>query len=351
MPRFHHGYAAGQGVRIHPMTNLYGCYIGDWTKIGAFVEIQDGVSSGQACKISSHSFICAGVTIEDGRLGRALTQRVSTAYPVHPISRNQLDLSQPDKIAITLKPIDFHSIIIAAAMTSVDFCESNPNEANAVNAIAPGIIAEIAAVRRAQVFYLSTDHVFDGTKSTAYNESDTTRPINVYGASKLAGERHVLAASPDHLVVRTSWVFGPERSAFPDWIIRQARDQNDLSLPDDKIGNPSYTRDLADWIFALIRIGKSEVRPHRVPHLCNEDPCTWREWGQYCIDTARHAKIPIRVRKISGIPLESVAAFRAKRPLNSALDTSCFTSITGIKPRNWRRAVREFILQNSKKLS
>lgn len=287
----------------------------------------------------------------DGRIGRALAQKISTIYPVHPIGKNQLDLSLPDKITKTLKPIDFDSIIITAALTSVDYCESNPYEADAVNAIAPGIIAEIAAARRAQVVYLSTDHVFDGTKSTSYNESDATRPINVYGTTKLAGERNVHAASPEHLVVRTSWVFGPERAAFPDWIIQQARDQNDLSLPDDKIGSPSYTGDLADWILALIRIGTSEDRPHRVVHLCNGDPCTWREWGQYCIDTARNAKIPIRAREISGIPLESVTAFSARRPLNSALDTSRFTSITGIKPRSWRNAVREFILQNSKKLS
>lgn len=285
-----------------------------------------------------------------GRLGAVVADRLAKRHRVKAIGRAQLNLADPESIAVVLGEMDFTHVFLTAAMTAVDPCESHEKEAFAVNGAAPGIIAEIAADKGAHVTHISTDMVFDGLKGSPYSESDSPNPICIYGASKLAGERRVLAVSPANLVVRVSWVFGPKRPAFPEWIIQQARTNDDVALPDDKIGNPAYTMDLAGWLDALV-FGTHAAPAAGIYHLCNSGHCTWRDWGQLCIETARECGVPLMAREIRGVPLDSVAAFVAKRPRDSSLATAKFTRTTGIRPRPWQEAAREFVMQISMKPS
>ena len=285
-----------------------------------------------------------------GRLGSVLVDLLGKEHQVSALARGELNLAQPDSIAPVLNGMDFTHVLITAALTAVDYCETHVDEAFAVNGTAPGIIAEIAASKGAHVTYISTDMVFDGLKGSPYVETDEAHPISVYGASKLDGERRILTAAPDNLVARVSWVFGPNRPAFPEWIIHQARTKEDVTLPGDKIGNPTYTMDLIGWLDTLV-FGSPDGPAGGIYHLCNSNPCTWRDWGQYCIDTAREAGVPLLAREIRGVPVDSVAAFVARRPRDSSLSTEKFTRTTGINPRPWQEAVREFVMQISGNLS
>lgn len=285
-----------------------------------------------------------------GRLGGVLNGHLLQRHPTIALTRQDLDFTCPEAITQILHDLDFTHVFITAALTAVDYCETHKEEAFAVNAKAPGQIAEIAAAKGAHVTYISTDMVFDGLKGGPYVETDEPSPVSVYGASKHEGERRVLAASPDNLVARVSWVFGPGRPAFPEWIIGQARAKEDVTLPGDKIGNPTFTLDLIEWLDALV-FGLSDGPEHGIFHLCNSHPCTWRDWGQLCIDTACQAGVPLLSREIRGVPVDSVAAFVAKRPLNSALCTEKFTLATGIHPRPWQDAIREHVMHFAANIS
>lgn len=276
-----------------------------------------------------------------GRLGGSLVKCLEEHHSVTGLTREHLDLGSRESISAALEPLDYDFLILPGALTAVDYCETHEEEAYRVNAEGPRRVAEISAAKGAHVTYLSTDMVFNGSKPTPYQESDKPDPISVYGASKLAGEEYVLKISPDNLVVRVSWLYGPGRPAFPEWIVDKACSEKHLTLPGNKICCPTYSIDLVDHMTALLFPPGSKPAAG-VFHLCNSQPCTWRDWGQFCIDTAREAGLPVIAGQIESVPVDSVTAFVAKRPLNSAMSTEKFTSFTGIRPRLWKDAVREF---------
>jgi dTDP-4-dehydrorhamnose reductase len=284
----------------------------------------------------SHLVIGSG-----GRLGKSLLNYLSLDRPAIGLARADMDLGNPESIRMVLAGMDFDHVVLTAALTGVDHCETHREEAFAINADGPGVIAEIAAARGARMTYISTDMVFDGLKDSPYVETDVTVPANVYGESKLEGERRVLAASDRNLIARVSWVYGPARPAFPEWIIGRACAEDDLTLPGDKFCCPTHTPDLIGWLDALWSTSATGVF-----HLCNSVPCSWRDWGQACIDLAREQGWPVRVGEIRPVPVDSVAAFVAKRAANTAMDTGHFTRTTGLAPRHWREALREFVVQS-----
>jgi dTDP-4-dehydrorhamnose reductase len=278
----------------------------------------------------------------DGRLGSALFGFLKQDHTVIPLGRNQLNLACERSIADVLEELDYEFLFLTGALTGVDYCETHKQEAFAVNAEAPGRIAEISARKGAHVTYVSTDMVFDGDTELPYIETDKPGPISVYGESKLKGEEYVLDAAETNLIVRVSWVFGPGRRAFPEWIVDQACSYESLTLPADKIACPSYTLDLASWMATLV-FGGAVGSAGGIFHLCNSIPCTWQEWGQFCVNTARALGQPVMVGEIGGVPLDSVTAFVARRPRNSSMNTGKFTRRTGILPRSWGEAVHDFM--------
>ncbi|MEP4078166.1 dTDP-4-dehydrorhamnose reductase [Haloferula sp.] len=281
----------------------------------------------------------------NGRLGCELLAAFRDHGEVIGLARADMDLSDPESINRVLGGLEYDRVLISAALTAVDYCESNSDEAYAVNAEAPRIIAEISKKKGAHVTYVSTDFVFDGTQTGPYSEYDQANPISVYGASKLRGEEHVMNTDRANLVVRVSWVFGPGRPAFPEWIIGQALEKSDLFLPGDKIASPSSSRDLARMIKLLVT-GREGEPASDIFHLCNTGICTWRDWGQFCLEEAIEAGVPLKAREIKPNLVSDVAAFIAKRPLNSALATSKYEAWTGVKPPSWQESLSSHLYKS-----
>lgn len=270
-----------------------------------------------------------------GRLGSMLCARYAGTHEVVGLWRDRIDLGDPESVKAAVGPPDFDLLILAAALTAVDHCETHEAEAHAVNAHAPELIARLCAAKGARMIHFGSDYVFDGELDRPYTEEDEARPISVYGASKLAGELAVAEASDRHLVVRVSWLFGPGRPAFPEWIVKQAAEREEVAIPADKVACPTHAGDLVDLLEPLLfRDDASGIL-----HLCNSRPCTWQEWGQHCIDAAIGTGVPLKTHRIGGTTLDAIPAFVAKRPANSAMDTSKYTRLTGIVPRSWREAV------------
>lgn len=282
-----------------------------------------------------------------GRLGSVLAGQISKHRRVIALGRGDLDLSDCGSIRRVLGAIDYGWLFLTAALTDVDYCETHPREAYVINAEAAGFIAEVSAKKCAHVTYISTDMVFDGSSAVPYRETDTPLPISVYGHTKHDGERRVLAASDGNLVARVSWLFGPSRPGFPEWIVRQATTCESPTLPEDKFARPTYTVDLAEWLEALV-FGNDEGPASGVVHLCNAGTCSLKEWGEACISMARMRGMSNLAEKIRGISLAEVEAFVASRPLNSALHSGRFSKLTGIHPQSWCEALRHFVIQSGR---
>src|SRR3954453_8862247 len=183
-----------------------------------------------------------------GRLGAALIREFRPKYEVVGFNHAQLDLSNLAGVREGLGATTFDVLINAAAFTNVDACETERDLAFRINAEAPGILAEICNEQDAKLIHFSTDYVFDGEKRSPYTEDDQANPISAYGESKLAGETNVLAAGDGHLVVRVSWVFGPDRPSFVDAMIKRAQQDENIDAVSDKFSTPTYTHDIAHML-------------------------------------------------------------------------------------------------------
>ena len=274
----------------------------------------------------------------NGRLGAALAREYRIGFEATGYERNQLDLGQLDRVRSALSEANFELLINCAALTNVDYCESHREEAFVVNAEAPRLLAEIANEKSAKLVHFSTDYVFDGRKMEPYVEEDKALPLSVYGESKLEGERRVLEVSSQHLVVRLSWVFGPDKPSFIDQIIRRARENNVVAAVADKFSAPTYTIDVANWLRLAI-----DKNANGILHLANNGGCSWQEWAQYAIDVCRKLGLPLKAERVGAVSLEDMKNFVAQRPVHTVLSTAKFTALTGVQPRHWREAVAEYI--------
>jgi dTDP-4-dehydrorhamnose reductase len=252
--------------------------------------------------------------------------------------RMQLDLGQLDRVRSALSKAKFDLLINCAALTNVDYCESHREEAFVVNAEAPRLLAEIANEKSAKLVHFSTDYIFDGNKTDPYVEEDKAVPLSVYGESKLEGEGRVLEVSSQHLVVRLSWVFGPDKPSFIDQIIQRARENDVVTAVGDKFSAPTYTIDVANWLRLAI-----DKNANGILHLANNGGCSWQEWAQYAIDVCRSLGIPLKAERVGAVSLGDMKNFVAQRPVHTVLSSAKFTALTGVQPRHWREAVAEYI--------
>ena len=274
----------------------------------------------------------------NGRLGAALAREYQGVFSVKAFARSQLDLGKLDQVRSTLSETEFDLLINCAALTNVDYCESHSDEAFLINAQGPRLVAEICREKSAKLVHISTDYVFDGKQDTPYIEEDPPAPLSVYAESKLEGERSVLEVSANHLVVRLSWVFGPDKPSFIDQIIQRARENETVTAVADKFSCPSYTLDVANWL----RLAR-EKEARGILHLCNSGACSWQEWAQYAIDVCCNLGVPLKAERVGKLALSDMKNFVAQRPVNTVLSTAKFTALTGIQPRHWRDAVAEYI--------
>jgi dTDP-4-dehydrorhamnose reductase len=278
-----------------------------------------------------------------GRLGAALVREYAREFDVVGFNHAQLDLGAPEQMRATLGGLDFDALINAAAQTNVDRCETQMEEAFALNGEAPRVLAEICAQKKARFIHISTDYVFDGAKREPYTEEDAARPISVYGESKREGERRAMEANERALIVRVSWVFGPDRPSFIDWALDQAREHETVKAISDKWATPTYTRDIAQMLKPLLTAGIDDPGYSGIIHLANTGECSWQEYAQWALDCCHAQDIPMKARKIAASPLAEMKSFIAKRPVYSVLSSAKYQRLTGQTPRSWRDAVAAFV--------
>jgi dTDP-4-dehydrorhamnose reductase len=274
-----------------------------------------------------------------GRLGAALMREYQGEHDVAGFNHPQLDLSNLDKIRDKLGGTDFDVVINAAAFTNVDRCETERDLAFLVNAEAPGILAKICGDKGAKLIHFSTDYVFDGEKRAPYTEEDEANPISIYGESKLAGEKNVLAAQNRHLVVRVSWVFGPDRPSFIDGMIKRAQENEKVDAIADKFSTPTYTHDIARM---LPQFFDSDLEGG-ILHFANAGKCSWQEYAQWALDCCREFGVPVKARTVGALSLNDMKDWVARRPVYSVLSTAKYAQLTGTPPRTWREAVADYI--------
>lgn len=253
-----------------------------------------------------------------GRLGAALVREWGrVGEDVIGLDRRQLDIANEHSVRSTLERLDFDVLVNCAALTNVDYCETHAQEAFASNSSAVGLLGEIASGKGARCIHISTDYVFNGEQRTPYTETDIARAISVYGESKLSGEHALLSVSEKHLVVRVSWVFGPDRPSFVDQILQKAREQTTVDAIGDKWAVPTYTVDVAEMLRPFLR----EIPEGGILHLCNSGGCTWREYGQFALDCAAEAGVDLKARTVGMLHMADLKAFVAKRPVYTIMST------------------------------
>lgn len=270
-----------------------------------------------------------------GRLGSALTAAWSgdPALSVRGFGRAQANLAAPALVEETLAALDFDLLVNCAAYTAVDDCEHQPAHADLINGHVPGRLARLCADRGARMVHFSTDYVFDGTKTEPYAEEDQPNPLSAYGRSKLLGETAVLATSPHHLVIRLSWLFGPGRPAFPEWVLREAA-RGTLPVVADKSACPTFSLDVARWLQPLL-IG--DTVPGGVFHLCNPPACSWLDYARGILDAAKLSAL------LTPITLADLPGLQAPRPKHSALSVAKYEALTGHVCRPWPEALAEHL--------
>jgi dTDP-4-dehydrorhamnose reductase len=292
-----------------------------------------------------------------GRLGAALMRECQRKFEVTGFNHAQLDLSNSDQIRERIGTASFDVLINAAAFTNVDLCEAQRDQAFHINAEAPGLLAEICREKNARLIHFSTDYVFDGIKREPYIEEDEANPISVYGESKRAGEENVLAVKGRHLVVRVSWVFGPDRPSFIDGVIKRAQENEHVDAIADKFSTPTYTLDIAEMLGRILDGWSRRAAPDHpeagrlqgILHFANSGDCTWQEYGQWALDCCQTFGVSIKAKTVSRLELKDMKSWVARRPVYSVLSSARYTQLTGASPRAWRDAVADYIRRSYSK--
>lgn len=232
--------------------------------------------------------------------------------------------------------IDGHEpdcIFNTVAYTQVDKAEEEAEKAAILNKALPDALARIARARSIKLVHYSTDFVFDGKKNTPYTVDDQPNPISVYGRTKYAGETAICETSPDDFcIIRTAWLYGSGKKNFVQTILGLCRERGSASVVFDQIGSPTYAKDLADYSLALV-----DLEARGIFHIVNSGQASWCELAS---EAANYVQLECQITPVTSADFGSKVA----RPAYSVLDCTSFTQITGIVPRAWPQALREYLM-------
>ena len=256
------------------------------------------------------------------------------------------DFTDPDGLVRTIRAVAPDVIVNAAAYTAVDKAESEPELARAVNALVPAVLACEARLGNAWLIHYSTDYVFDGSGNRPWRETDATAPLNVYGATKLEGERLIQAAGCAYLIFRTSWVYGARGGNFAKTMLRLAQERDNLSVIDDQIGAPTGADLLADVTAHAIRVARQRPELSGLYHLVAAGETSWYGYAGFVLDCAQRAGISLKVapEAIKAVP-SSAFSTPAKRPLNSRLDTTKLQHAFDLSLPMWQTGVARMLTE------
>ena len=274
------------------------------------------------------------VTGSTGQLGSDVVKELlKRGYSTLSPNRSELNLCSEDNIRNYILNSNCEAIVHCAAYTQVDKAEDEKDLCIKINATATKHIVKCAKILDIPMIYISTDYVFDGTKDGEYTENDETNPINIYGESKLAGEKYVQEILDKYYIVRTSWVFNINGKNFIETMLRLSKTNNQLSIVNDQIGSPTYTRDLSRLLVDMLETSK-----YGLYHATNEGYCSWYEFANTIF---KLANINIDIKAINS----NEYASRAKRPLNSKLSKDKLIEY-GFKPLpHWEDALKDYLIR------
>lgn len=273
-----------------------------------------------------------------GQLGTELERQLCAVGSVAAFPRSALDIANHQSIHEAVQAIQPNIIINAAAYTAVDKAEIDEEQAYAVNAEAVDNLAQITQKNKAWLIHYSTDYVFDGCKPTPYLETDLTNPINVYGASKRAGEELITVSNCQHLIFRTTWVIGKDGDNFAKIILRLATQQDSLNVINDQMGIPTSPTLISKvTIDAIQAIKNTKAWAQGIYHLAPQGVSNWHEIAQTLLTHAERHNLPLCAKAEDIHPI-STAEYKtaAKRPLNSILDTSKLRSQLSFDLPHWK---------------
>jgi dTDP-4-dehydrorhamnose reductase len=273
-----------------------------------------------------------------GQVGWELQVALATLGNVTVLGSQELDLAHPDRIQECIRAIKPDIIVNAAAYTAVDKAEQEPELCHAINAIAPGVLAELARASRALLVHYSTEYVFDGTKTSPYLETDTPNPLGVYGASKLAGERAMIQADCAHLILRTTWVYGNRGKNFLLTILRLAAERPELKIVADQVGAPTWSKSISIATSQILaRCGDRDPSTIRgIYNLSAAGKTSWHGFASEIVDRYR-TQFPdrhLQVQEIVPIPASDYPT-PAQRPAYSVLDNSKVLADFGVQLPAW----------------
>jgi dTDP-4-dehydrorhamnose reductase len=275
-----------------------------------------------------------------GMLGTDLMETISPIHDVVGVDIQEIDITSMKQCLSAAEKYRPEIIINAAAFTRVDDCEMNPEKAFLVNGDGAGNLARAAKAQGAILVHYSTDYVFDGMKKGAYLEEDVPNPPSIYGKSKLHGENQVRDYCPNHMILRTSWLFGRNGPNFIRTIIGMALQGAPLRIVADQIGSPTYSKDLAAFTMHMIEAGCLGTY-----HLTNSGSCTWFELAGRAVEWAGLPDTPITPVTTAEFPRP------APRPANSVLANARLRREGFSLMRPWQEAAREYTEQNLKQKS
>jgi len=272
-----------------------------------------------------------------GMLGTDLMEEFSSDCEVLGVDQKELDITHLDRCHNKVKDFRPDIIINSAALTRVDYCEAHAEEAFGANGTGAGNLAQAAATSGALLVHYSTDYVFDGLKTEAYLEEDVPHPQSVYGKSKLTGEELIRRHCPDHLIIRTSWLFGRNGPNFIRTIVNAARQGKPLRVINDQKGSPTYSKDVAAHTRRMIKAGCRSTY-----HLTNSGACTWYELAVQALKWAEIKDARIAPVSTPEYPLP------AQRPANSVLANARLEREGLPSMRPWQAAAQEYVQSSLK---
>lgn len=289
----------------------------------------------------------------NGQVGHALQKKL-TQHEVIALNREQLDLSDGAAIRRVVQMIQPDLIINPAAYTAVDKAETEPDLAYAINAIAPQILAEEAAKLDAALIHFSTDYVYEGSKTSAYLETDLVNPISVYGKSKLVGEDAIRAVGLPHLILRTSWVYGAYGKNFLKTIIRLASERDSLRIVADQYGAPTSSESIADAVATLLTAWQPQNSSQTgIYHLTNQGKTSWHGFSCAIVDEYNRLAVSknwpalkANVENIAGITTAEYPT-PAARPANSSLNNDKLNQVFDVTLPDWQVGLKQ-VMQSIK---
>ena len=287
---------------------------------------------------------------KNGQVGWELQRSLAPVGELLALDRHSTDfcgdLSQPERLAQTVRDWRPDVIVNAAAHTAVDKAESEPDLALGLNATAPAALAQAAADIGAWLVHYSTDYVFNGQGEQAWHEGDATGPLSVYGQTKLEGEHHITASGCQHLIFRTSWVYAARGGNFAKTMLRLAAERERLTVIDDQHGAPTGADLIADVTAHAIRQALQQPALSGIYHLVASGETSWHGYASHVITQARCVRpdLALRVNEIAPVPTSSFPT-PAQRPRNSRLHTGKLQHAFGLVLPPWQAGVNRLLTE------